>query len=386
MNSDNGGLSPDEQQRKTATEIARKRVLAAYSATPTNTGTMKQSPVDQGSVQPEQWKQYHSAWQNYYQKYYSEYYSKAAKQYVETEKLKNLRQHSDSDTPTPVVTNPSASAIIHSEPSEHLKDDLRIRIQNKATAQAKITRRHRHLIPIFAGVAVVLVFLFLQYNRLIFAPIIAYISPGNVSASELTAIDPTTSRAVGPDPKLIIPKLNIDVPINFNLSNDEKTIMDAMNHGVAHFAIPGGDALPGQNGNLIITGHSAGDIYSDNQYKFIFSGLERLVEGDTIHVNYQSKRYTYSVAKFKTVEPTDIASLTSTQNRPQLILITCTPLGTSRYRLLVFADQIDPSPDSSTKTSPQKPRKQSSNQHSTNLPSNEPDFITKIWKFLTNQP
>ena len=54
MNPDNGGLSPDEQQRKTATEIARKRVLAAYSATPTNTGTMKQSPVSQSSIHPEQ--------------------------------------------------------------------------------------------------------------------------------------------------------------------------------------------------------------------------------------------------------------------------------------------------------------------------------------------
>lgn len=45
-----------------------------------------------------------------------------------------------------------------------------------------------------------------------------------------------------------------------------------MNQGVAQFSIPGANALPGQIGNLAISGHSAGDIYSSNPYKFIFSG------------------------------------------------------------------------------------------------------------------
>ena len=66
-----------------------------------------------------------------------------------------------------------------------------------------------------------------------------------------------------------------------------------MNHGVAQFKISGADAMPGQIGNLVISGHSAGDIYSNNQYKFIFSGLERLVDGDLIYINYNSVRYTY---------------------------------------------------------------------------------------------
>ena len=131
----------------------------------------------------------------------------------------------------------------------------------------------RKFIPIMAGLAVVLLILFLQYNRLIFAPIMAYMSPGNAPASEIEAIDPTISKPVSADPRLIIPKLNIDVPIRFDINVTD--IMAAMNNGVAHYRISGASAFPGEIGNFIITGHSAGDVYSSNPYKYIFSGLER---------------------------------------------------------------------------------------------------------------
>ena len=60
MNDKTGGLTPEEQQKKTAAEIARKKVLAAY----------KHVPIT--STHTPDLKEYHSAWQNYYQKYYSE--------------------------------------------------------------------------------------------------------------------------------------------------------------------------------------------------------------------------------------------------------------------------------------------------------------------------
>ena len=66
---------------------------------------------------------------------------------------------------------------------KEIDEDLRRKIRKKATESAKKTRRHRHLIPILAGIAVVLLILFLQYNRLIFAPIMAYVSPGNAPAN-----------------------------------------------------------------------------------------------------------------------------------------------------------------------------------------------------------
>lgn len=304
-----------------------------YSATPS---AMKDVPINQDAISSE-WQKYHTAWQDYYKKYYSEYYAKAAQQYLETEKMKTER------------------------------------IASGKVARARNLRR---LIPVGILIIVVLTGLFLQYNRLVFAPVMAYISPNTDGVtSSITAVDPTVSGAVSPEPRLIIPKLNVDVPVAFGISTAD--VDAAMAEGVAQFMIPGANAMPGQIGNLVITGHSAGDIYSSNQYKFIFSGLERLEAGDLIYINYESTRYTYQMTGSEVVEPTNVAALIYETDRPMLTLITCTPLGTSRYRLLVSAEQISPdynpeniaidSIDDTTKI---------------DMPANEPSFFEKIWNSI----
>ena len=389
-----------------------------YQTQPTGgeIGSLKQAPINMN--QKVDWQNYHSAWQNYYQKYYSEYYAKAAKSYVETEKtelnnqyekrnqigqlaldsqkrlIENLKnpkpksletteQNSETSQAKSTGTPPSLESI-------HIKTieaTLKERIQKKASSSFQLSKKHRKFIPIFAGVFTVLFILFLQYNRLIFAPIMAYIAPGNSNDTEITAIDPTITAAPTAEPKLIIPKLNIDVPAHFNIANDTATIDNAMNHGVAQFKIPGADALPGQVGNLVISGHSAGDIYSNNQYKFIFSGLERLQDNDLIYVNYNSVRYTYKVTKKQTVEPTDVAALVYPTSKPILTLITCTPLGSDRYRLLVTAEQVSPSYEEkavSTPTNTDSTTALPGNNTSSEMPANEKPFFQKIWGFLTN--
>lgn len=204
----------------------------------------------------------------------------------------------------------------------------------------------------------------------------AYVSPDNgKTTSSIEAVDPTITQAVSPEPRLIIPKLNIDVPVAFGIATGD--VMEAMNHGVAQFAIPGANAMPGQIGNLVISGHSAGDIYSSNPYKFIFSGLERLENGDLIYVNYNSIRYTYRMTKSEVVEPNNVAALIYATDKPMLTLITCTPLGTSRFRLLITAEQISPAYESNGEqpTIPENPDLDDSTQ----MPANEPSFFENIW-------
>lgn len=305
-----------------------------YDYQPEDSGTLKDTPVNQAYVN-EEWQKYHSAWQDYYKNYYSEYYAKAAESYLATEKMKNERV---------------------------------------ATGKAQRKRNLRKFIPVGIVIAIILTGLFLQYNRLIFAPIMAYVSPdsGSVSTS-LEPVDPTVTQAVSPEPRLIIPKLNVDVPVAFGISTSD--VDAAMNEGVAQFSIPGANALPGQIGNLVITGHSAGDIYSSNPYKFIFSGLERLENGDLIYVNYNSVRYTYQMTGRETVEPSNVAALIYETDKPMLTLITCTPLGTSRYRLLISAEQISPAyTDAETAAPSETP----SGKDST-MPANEPSFFERLF-------
>ena len=401
MDSINGGQSSD-LARQAAAQLARKKVLAAYTekaqksarAASTQEWKLKNEPVTT-RINSESWKRYHSAWQNYYQKYYSDYYSKAAQDYIAKERLKDAREKAEEEEILSSLArsskksdqkaglslgtgvNPEESA---GESSAKISDKLRQKIRKKATESAKNTHRKRKFIPIAAGVFVVLLILFLQYNRLIFAPIMAYVSPGNAPASGIDAIDPTVTQTVSEEPRLIIPKLNVDVPISFGVPLSD--VMAAMNNGVAHYRIAGASAYPGEVGNFVITGHSAGDVYSSNQYKYIFSGLERLQDGDLIYVNYKSVRYTYRVVRKQVIDPSNVAALVIDTDKPLLTLVTCTPLGTSRNRLLVTAEQISPSYDNATEADKATPIIDDSGEI---LPANEPSFFEGVWNFLTGQ-
>ncbi|MDO4741934.1 MAG: sortase [Candidatus Saccharibacteria bacterium] len=439
MDFSSGGKSSKDSkeiQRQTAAEIARKKVLAAFSTQPEDGGLVEVSsedvlaktPMDDnldeptrskhsenltktslvedkvqidnkagqfrndtrpsnyenfshlkdeqltaGKINSESWRRYHSAWQDYYQKYYSEYYSNAARNYIAKEKLKEARKEADEEDIL------SGIPKLSSDWQKEINSGLRAKIKSRATDNAKKTRRFRKFMPIIAGVTVMLTVLFLQYNRLIFAPIMAYVSPGNAPASEIEALDPTITQTVSADPRLIIPKLNIDVPVHFGIP--VSSVMDAMMNGVAHYRINGASAFPGEVGNFVITGHSAGDIYSSNPYKFIFSGLERLEDGDLIYVNYESTRYTYQVYKKEVVEPSNVAALTRPTSEPIITLVTCTPLGTSRYRLLVTGRQISPSTE--TASAPEAGEEGDSAEEV--MPANEPSFFEQIWNWLTGR-
>lgn len=317
-------------------------------------------------VQADQWKQYHSAWQDYYQKYYERYY--VGQVYKARQALEERAKHAANQAvPQPTAPQPEET-LTHDEAMYDLRSKLRDRLQTSV----KKARKSRHFVPITAALCVMLVFLFLQYNRVIFANVEAYISPGDIDPANII-VDPSTNIAVGPEPKLIIPKINVDVPVNYNTTPDYSAQMKAMENGVAYFGIPGADSKPGQIGNTVLSGHSSNDIIDQGDYKFIFARLDHLAQGDTIYVNYNSKRYTYTVTKTEVVKPTDVSKLVYKTDKPILTLITCTPLGTSLNRLLVTAEQVSPDP----KSAEPAPNSGASNQP-TSIPGNSPTFVQRI--------
>jgi sortase A len=331
-------------------------------------------------IQTAQWKQYHSAWQDYYQKYYERYYVGQvyrAKQLLEEKATQAALLTPTTSVaaapPTPVATEPKAKQQGSISREEALYD-LRSKLLDTIQTSAKKVRRSRHFVPIAAALAVVLVFLFLQYNRVLFANVQAYISPGNIDPANII-IDPTTNVIVSQDPKLIIPKINVDVPVDYNAGSDYNSQMDAMKNGVAYFGIPGADSKPGQIGNTVIAGHSSNDVIDQGDYKFIFARLDALVPGDTIYINYQGTRYVYSVTKKEVVKPTDVQALIYTTNKPVITLLTCTPIGTALNRLLVTAEQISPDP---AKAAP-APSSSGVNTQPASIPGNSPTFMERIF-------
>lgn len=290
--------------------------------------------------QAENWKRYHSAWQDYYQKYYEQYYVSA---------VKHQLTQSDTAKSTPnTTTEPDDDGVLTRDEALY---ELRQNIINQAASSAKKVRKSRHFIPIAAAFAVVMVFALLQYNQVLIANVKAYISPGTIEPQNII-IDPNAEIPVGPETKMIIPKINVDAPIVMNVgpTNDEQ--LKAMENGIAHVRYPGASSEPGQVGNSVFSAHSSSDWTDSGAYKFIFVQLERLAVDDVIYINYNSTRYSYKVFDTKVVQPSDIGSLRYTGDEPIITLITCTPLGTAEKRLLIFAKQVSPDPAGASKPEP----------------------------------
>lgn len=310
------------------------------------------------SVEADHWKKYHSAWQDYYQKYYERYYLTQvhhAKKAIEAQ--------------GPGAAPAQEHVISKDEAMYELRSDLVGKLRNSA---GKV-RKSRHFVPIAAALCVMAVFLFLQYNRVIFANVEAYVSPGNIDPANII-VDPITEVPVSAEPKLIIPKINTDVPILFNTTPDQASQLKAMESGVAWFGIPGADSKPGQVGNTVLSGHSSNDVVDRGEYKFIFARLEQLFQGDTVYVNYEGKRYTYTVTKKEVVKPTEVSKLIYPTEKPLLTLITCTPLGTALNRLLVTAEQVSPDPKAAAKAPAD-----SGEATSASMPGNSPTFVQRLF-------
>ncbi len=313
-------------------------------ATPTTTqpATPVEPPTRQPQITADQWKQYHTSWQKYYQMYYERYYASHLDQ-KQQEFDRLVQSARDTNTGTTSATTDTLS-------TQNPIKRLRAQIQQAVRDKAKKVTKSRHFVPALAGVLVLLAFVFLQYNRVLFGMAAAYTTPGNVDPQNII-VNPSSDASVGPDPRLIIPKLNVDVPVIYGVNAaDHNAQMKAMEKGAAHFSIAGANAVPGQVGNAVFSAHSSNDAFAAGDYKFVFAQNEKLVKDDIMYMHYQGKRYTYAVTKKEVVMPNEVSRVQIQTDKPILTLISCVPLGTAEKRLLVFAEQISPDPSGATKS------------------------------------
>lgn len=316
---------------------------------------------------PKQWEQYHSQWQQYYQKYYEQYYVGAVQQThaAYQDHATKLREQLQKQTGEAAEMT-EAEAI----------DDLRSQLLSKVRQNAKKVRKSRHFVPIASAVVVLGVFLFLQYNSFIIAYAQAYISPGNVNPQNII-VDPNASLAVDPAPKLIIPKINVDVPVDYNAKPDYDSQMAAMTRSVAYFGVAGANSRPGQMGNTPMAGHSSNDFTDTGAVKFVFARLDQLQKGDIFYLNYEGTRYTYNVSDIMVVKPNEVSKLQLGYDKPYATLITCTPLGTAEKRLLVVGEQISPSPSKANAAPTQETASPSNN--SSGMAGKSPTLIERLF-------
>lgn len=109
---------------------------------------------------------------------------------------------------------------------------------------------------------------------------------------------------------------------------------------LAHYP---GSALPGEEGNVFITGHSIlPQFFSPRSYLSIFSTLYTLNRGDQVSVSLpDSSKFDYVVIGMAVVGPDDTWVLKTPDRQGRyLSLLTCTPPGFKTERLVVLAKQV----------------------------------------------
>ncbi len=169
--------------------------------------------------------------------------------------------------------------------------------------------------------------------------------PVTENSSFSSQIPPLKLEVSPPDDRVIIPRINQNVPI-VNVSSEnlikrdwnalETDIQDALKEGVVHYP---GTAQPGDRGNVVITGHSSYFPWDPGRFKDVFALLHEIVVGDTVIVYHDQHKYTYEVFEKKVVNPDEVEVLTQ-EGDERLTLITCTPVGTNLRRLIVFARPV----------------------------------------------
>ncbi len=133
--------------------------------------------------------------------------------------------------------------------------------------------------------------------------------------------------------QLQIPRINLDQYVV------EGTDRRRLEEGPGHYI---GSPLPGQHGNVDISGHRT-------SYGAPFSHLDQLRVGDAILVTTPSGSFRYVVtAKPTVVRPSDQGVLND-QGDDRLTLTTCTPRYSATNRLIVTAGLVGPASTSGLK-------------------------------------
>lgn len=325
--------------------------------------TMRNEPYD--------WTQYHNAWQQYYQDYFYKYYANWWQQ--------QRQQQAQIQNPTPA----EAKEVFATEPPEHSTTDAELTKSIRSKFRATVTKnterfkKSSHFKPLVWSFSVAAIFLLINYNQVIVGAVKQYVSPGNVVTTPVI-VEPNVANNVGPDPKIIIPKIGVEAPVVYDEPNvDEASYQKALERGVVRL---GNTADPGTIGNVVIGGHSSNNVFNPGKYKYVFVNLKQLEVNDIFYLNFNGTRYTYKVTiAHKIIKPNQTSDLAQTAV-PTVTLFTCDPPGTNVNRLIVQAVQIDPNPDKATANE----NKQTQLNQTNPLPSVAPSLWDRLTVLFNN--
>lgn len=158
-----------------------------------------------------------------------------------------------------------------------------------------------------------------------------------------SALSASASLALGSiesPTRIEIPALGLDVPVANPTSTDVATLDRALLDGVVRYPT---SAKLGEQGNVIIFGHSSYlPVVRNNAFK-AFNGIEKLKSGDRILVTGADRVFVYEVESVRHANANEDA-IPLTVSGSKLTLATCDSFGTKSDRFIVTANLVESYP------------------------------------------
>ncbi len=146
-----------------------------------------------------------------------------------------------------------------------------------------------------------------------------------LSFASVATANPSTGEQFG---RVLIPAAGVSFPLfEGDMQMCEGGSSATLNNGASHYPC---SAFPWEIGTVFIAGHRTTHIAP-------FRALNRLETGDRIKLQTRRGTYLYEVRRLKIVSP-DTAFNIEVPGR--LLLSTCYPAGSDRYRLIIVAKEV----------------------------------------------
>jgi len=147
----------------------------------------------------------------------------------------------------------------------------------------------------------------------------------------------STAQKYNKTDSIIISKIGVEAPIITSQAKTDKELNQDLNKGVIIY--PGSD-MPGEIGNLFLTGHSSVYPWNKTPYGKVFAKLNSLEKGDRVVVYYNQQKFEYQIDNKQIEAPQDVMLVHAT-DKTRITLMTCWPIGNNTKRLVLEGSLVE---------------------------------------------
>ena len=149
-----------------------------------------------------------------------------------------------------------------------------------------------------------------------------------------------------PSNRLIVPRFDVNDPIIISQDTNMndfiyKNYNDDLKKWVVKYPTT---PEPGQSGNTLIFGHTSQEWRLHNQYGMAFAHIAQIQKWDQIEVVWNGTLYEYKVVDIQVQYPDHVHDTydeyAAKTDHNYLTLMWCYPIGTSKQRMLIIAQQV----------------------------------------------